>query len=80
MNPSDKLYSHLKNNNSSKIWRNAYYLSTSIEEDIQRQPNYDKFSFVPTSATKVDYKAFDPAQTAPNLPQNMLIPTRKDSQ
>lgn len=33
---SEKLYQMLKEGSSQKVWRNAYYLSTSIEEDNMR--------------------------------------------
>ena len=31
--PPEQMYRILKANQSSKVWRNAYYLSTSIEDD-----------------------------------------------
>ena len=51
MKSSDKMYSIMKSNQSSKVWRNAYYLSTSIEEDNSRHDLHDA-NIIPT---QIDY-------------------------
>lgn len=41
---SDKLFSMLKEGDMQKVWRNAYFLSTSVEEDTMRQIQPQQFT------------------------------------
>ena len=47
MTSNDQLYKYLKQNQSGKIWRNAYYLSTSIEEDYKRHTDVTQGGVTP---------------------------------